>query len=159
MWIFIFSLNSSFPWLCPGEKLRHSAAEVICPKVGWIQQSSRVAGGSWKGCAESREPVQLLGSLGTAAVFTWRFWVCRGCRFDFLCMPVFHPRFKREFTQEPAKSRPGPQTRSDLLLSGRGREHPTCPLIIRGSNNLCAISAFLLFLSSLGYIGSPHGYR
>ncbi|XP_055393061.1 protein arginine N-methyltransferase 5 isoform X3 [Capricornis sumatraensis] len=39
--------------------------------------------------------------------------------FDFLCMPVFHPRFKREFTQEPAKSRPGPQTRSDLLLSGR----------------------------------------
>ncbi|KAM8948594.1 protein arginine N-methyltransferase 5 isoform 2-T2 [Lycaon pictus] len=39
--------------------------------------------------------------------------------FDFLCMPVFHPRFKREFTQEPAKNRPGPQTRSDLLLSGR----------------------------------------
>uniref|UniRef100_A0A2K5S1Y9 Protein arginine N-methyltransferase 5 n=1 Tax=Cebus imitator TaxID=2715852 RepID=A0A2K5S1Y9_CEBIM len=39
--------------------------------------------------------------------------------FDFLCMPVFHPRFKREFIQEPAKNRPGPQTRSDLLLSGR----------------------------------------
>ncbi|XP_056382785.1 protein arginine N-methyltransferase 5 isoform X1 [Hyla sarda] len=39
--------------------------------------------------------------------------------FDFLCMPIFHPRFKREFHQEPAKSRPGPQTRSDLLLSGR----------------------------------------
>ncbi|XP_044143821.1 protein arginine N-methyltransferase 5 [Bufo gargarizans] len=39
--------------------------------------------------------------------------------FDFLCMPIFHPRFKREFHQEPAKSRSGPQTRSDLLLSGR----------------------------------------
>ncbi|XP_073431544.1 protein arginine N-methyltransferase 5 [Dendrobates tinctorius] len=39
--------------------------------------------------------------------------------FDFLCMPIFHPRFKREFNQEPAKSRSGPQTRSDLLLSGR----------------------------------------
>uniref|UniRef100_A0A6I8Q3R0 Protein arginine N-methyltransferase 5 n=1 Tax=Xenopus tropicalis TaxID=8364 RepID=A0A6I8Q3R0_XENTR len=39
--------------------------------------------------------------------------------FDFLCMPIFHPRFKREFFKEPAKSRPGPQTRSDLLLSGR----------------------------------------
>lgn len=41
-------------------------------------------------------------------------------RFDFLCMPIFHPRYKREFFQDPAKSRPGPQTRSDLLLSGRG---------------------------------------
>uniref|UniRef100_A0A8C6VMT3 Protein arginine N-methyltransferase 5 n=1 Tax=Naja naja TaxID=35670 RepID=A0A8C6VMT3_NAJNA len=40
-------------------------------------------------------------------------------RFDFLCMPIFHPRYKREFFQEPAKHRPGPQTRSDLLLSGR----------------------------------------
>ncbi|KAH0626190.1 hypothetical protein JD844_001023 [Phrynosoma platyrhinos] len=39
--------------------------------------------------------------------------------FDFLCMPIFHPRYKREFFQEPAKKRPGPQTRSDLLLSGR----------------------------------------
>ncbi|KAL7977710.1 hypothetical protein Chor_009659 [Crotalus horridus] len=39
--------------------------------------------------------------------------------FDFLCMPIFHPRYKREFFQEPAKHRPGPQTRSDLLLSGR----------------------------------------
>ncbi|XP_075685045.1 protein arginine N-methyltransferase 5 [Rhinoderma darwinii] len=39
--------------------------------------------------------------------------------FDFLCMPIFHPRFKREFHREPAKSRSGPQTRSDLLLSGR----------------------------------------
>uniref|UniRef100_A0A4W6CT67 Protein arginine N-methyltransferase 5 n=1 Tax=Lates calcarifer TaxID=8187 RepID=A0A4W6CT67_LATCA len=39
--------------------------------------------------------------------------------FDFLCMPLFHPRFRREFELEPAKSRPGAQTRSDLLLCGR----------------------------------------
>uniref|UniRef100_A0A8C4SKV7 Protein arginine N-methyltransferase 5 n=1 Tax=Erpetoichthys calabaricus TaxID=27687 RepID=A0A8C4SKV7_ERPCA len=41
--------------------------------------------------------------------------------FDFLCMPIFHPRFQREFTANPGKSRPGAQTRSDLLLSGRGK--------------------------------------
>uniref|UniRef100_A0AAX7SEW0 Protein arginine N-methyltransferase 5 n=1 Tax=Astatotilapia calliptera TaxID=8154 RepID=A0AAX7SEW0_ASTCA len=39
--------------------------------------------------------------------------------FDFLCMPLFHPRFRREYELEPAKSRPGAQTRSDLLLCGR----------------------------------------
>uniref|UniRef100_A0A3Q2Z3K8 Protein arginine N-methyltransferase 5 n=1 Tax=Hippocampus comes TaxID=109280 RepID=A0A3Q2Z3K8_HIPCM len=39
--------------------------------------------------------------------------------FDFVCMPLFHPRFRREFELEPAKSRPGAQTRSDLLLCGR----------------------------------------
>ncbi|KAL4657197.1 protein arginine N-methyltransferase 5 [Arapaima gigas] len=39
--------------------------------------------------------------------------------FDFLCMPLFHPRFRREFESDPARSRPGAQTRSDLLLCGR----------------------------------------
>ncbi|KAA0718812.1 Protein arginine N-methyltransferase 5 [Triplophysa tibetana] len=39
--------------------------------------------------------------------------------FDFLCMPLFHPRFRRENEMDPAKSRPGAQTRSDLLLCGR----------------------------------------
>ncbi|KAJ3595239.1 hypothetical protein NHX12_004543 [Muraenolepis orangiensis] len=39
--------------------------------------------------------------------------------FDFLCMPLFHPRFRREYELEPAKSRLGAQTRSDLLLCGR----------------------------------------
>ncbi|XP_016405424.1 protein arginine N-methyltransferase 5-like [Sinocyclocheilus rhinocerous] len=39
--------------------------------------------------------------------------------FDFLCMPLFHPRFRREYELDPAKSRPGAQTRSDLLLCGR----------------------------------------
>uniref|UniRef100_A0A8C9VME5 Protein arginine N-methyltransferase 5 n=1 Tax=Scleropages formosus TaxID=113540 RepID=A0A8C9VME5_SCLFO len=37
--------------------------------------------------------------------------------FDFLCMPLFHPRFRREFELDPARSRRGAQTRSDLLLS------------------------------------------
>ncbi|KAA8587487.1 hypothetical protein FQN60_016349 [Etheostoma spectabile] len=39
--------------------------------------------------------------------------------FDFLCMPLFHSRFRREFELEPAKSRAGAHTRSDLLLCGR----------------------------------------
>uniref|UniRef100_A0A3Q2PPR1 Protein arginine N-methyltransferase 5 n=1 Tax=Fundulus heteroclitus TaxID=8078 RepID=A0A3Q2PPR1_FUNHE len=39
--------------------------------------------------------------------------------FDFLCMPLFHPRFRRESELDPAKSRAGAQTRSDLLLCGR----------------------------------------
>ncbi|KAI4874778.1 hypothetical protein NFI96_031642, partial [Prochilodus magdalenae] len=39
--------------------------------------------------------------------------------FDFLCMPLFHPRFRREYELDPAKARPGAQTRSDLLLCGR----------------------------------------
>ncbi|GAA6106279.1 protein arginine N-methyltransferase 5 [Tachysurus ichikawai] len=39
--------------------------------------------------------------------------------FDFLCMPLFHPRFRREYELDPAKSRSGAQTRSDLLLCGR----------------------------------------
>ncbi|XP_072357647.1 protein arginine N-methyltransferase 5 [Scyliorhinus torazame] len=34
-------------------------------------------------------------------------------------MPIFNPRFKREFGESPAKDRPGALTRSDLLLSGR----------------------------------------
>ncbi|XP_067389188.1 protein arginine N-methyltransferase 5 isoform X1 [Emydura macquarii macquarii] len=34
-------------------------------------------------------------------------------------MPVFHPRYRREFSCTPARARPGPHTRSDLLLSGR----------------------------------------
>uniref|UniRef100_A0A673XAH9 Protein arginine N-methyltransferase 5 n=1 Tax=Salmo trutta TaxID=8032 RepID=A0A673XAH9_SALTR len=35
--------------------------------------------------------------------------------FDFLCMPLFHPRFRREFELDPAKVRSGAHTRSDLL--------------------------------------------
>uniref|UniRef100_A0A8C4Z371 Protein arginine N-methyltransferase 5 n=1 Tax=Gadus morhua TaxID=8049 RepID=A0A8C4Z371_GADMO len=39
--------------------------------------------------------------------------------FDFLCMPLYHPRFRREYELAPAKDRLGAQTRSDLLLCGR----------------------------------------
>uniref|UniRef100_A0A8C7LWB4 Protein arginine N-methyltransferase 5 n=1 Tax=Oncorhynchus kisutch TaxID=8019 RepID=A0A8C7LWB4_ONCKI len=48
-------------------------------------------------------------------------------RFDFLCMPLFHPRFRREFELDPAKVRSGAHTRSDLLLCGRGEGLLTGP--------------------------------
>ncbi|XP_068777944.1 protein arginine N-methyltransferase 5 isoform X2 [Struthio camelus] len=66
--------------------------------------TARVSSGRDLGCVP-----EVAGALGAVAR--------QG--FDFLCMPVFHPRYRREFTLEPARSRPGPQTRSDLLLSGR----------------------------------------
>uniref|UniRef100_A0A8C7LGF8 Protein arginine N-methyltransferase 5 n=1 Tax=Oncorhynchus kisutch TaxID=8019 RepID=A0A8C7LGF8_ONCKI len=47
--------------------------------------------------------------------------------FDFLCMPLFHPRFRREFELDPAKVRSGAHTRSDLLLCGRGEGLLTGP--------------------------------
>ncbi|XP_077982145.1 protein arginine N-methyltransferase 5-like [Glandiceps talaboti] len=37
--------------------------------------------------------------------------------FDFVAVPIVHPRFKREFVSGAAKDRPGAFTRSDLLLS------------------------------------------
>uniref|UniRef100_UPI00358FBAD8 protein arginine N-methyltransferase 5 isoform X2 n=1 Tax=Myxine glutinosa TaxID=7769 RepID=UPI00358FBAD8 len=36
--------------------------------------------------------------------------------FDFVCAPIVHPRYKREFLMGPAKNRSGPLTRSDLLM-------------------------------------------
>ncbi|XP_056010372.1 protein arginine N-methyltransferase 5-like isoform X2 [Ostrea edulis] len=39
--------------------------------------------------------------------------------FDFVCLPIVNPRYKREFLYGPAKNRPGPLTRSDLALSGQ----------------------------------------
>ncbi|XP_062607204.1 protein arginine N-methyltransferase 5-like [Saccostrea cucullata] len=39
--------------------------------------------------------------------------------FDFVCLPIVNPRYKREFIHGPAKNRPGPLTRSDLALSGQ----------------------------------------
>ncbi|XP_064640295.1 protein arginine N-methyltransferase 5-like [Lineus longissimus] len=38
--------------------------------------------------------------------------------YQFACMPIVNPRFKREFLESPAKDRPGPFTRSDLILPG-----------------------------------------
>ena len=37
-------------------------------------------------------------------------------RFDFVQVPLFHPLFKRD--SAPLATRPGPATRSDLVLSG-----------------------------------------
>lgn len=41
-------------------------------------------------------------------------------RFDFVCLPIVNPRYKREFIHGPAKNRHGPLSRSDLVLSGQG---------------------------------------
>ena len=41
-------------------------------------------------------------------------------RYDFICIPLVHPRFRREFIAGPAKTRPGAFTRSDMLLSSQG---------------------------------------
>ncbi|XP_018393940.1 PREDICTED: protein arginine N-methyltransferase 5 [Cyphomyrmex costatus] len=38
-------------------------------------------------------------------------------RYEFICVPLVHPLFKREFISGPAKNRPGPLTRPDLVLS------------------------------------------
>ena len=38
-------------------------------------------------------------------------------RFDFISIPIVHPRYKREYLQDLPK-RPGPLTRSDKVLSG-----------------------------------------
>jgi len=40
--------------------------------------------------------------------------------FDFISIPIVHPRLEREFqTDKPAAARPGPLTRSDLLLASQ----------------------------------------
>nr|CAD7409519.1 unnamed protein product [Timema poppensis] len=36
--------------------------------------------------------------------------------FDFVCLPIVHPRYKREFLSGKAKDRPGAFTRSELIL-------------------------------------------
>ncbi|KAG8249111.1 Protein arginine N-methyltransferase 5 [Homalodisca vitripennis] len=37
--------------------------------------------------------------------------------FDFICVPISHPRFRREFLRGPSKNRDSAFTRSDLVLS------------------------------------------
>jgi len=41
-------------------------------------------------------------------------------RYDFICISLIHPLFKREFISGPAKNRPGPFTRPDLILNSSG---------------------------------------
>ncbi|KAG5334717.1 ANM5 methyltransferase, partial [Acromyrmex charruanus] len=38
-------------------------------------------------------------------------------RYEFICVSLVHPLFKREFISGPAKNRPGPITRPDLILN------------------------------------------
>lgn len=43
-------------------------------------------------------------------------------RFDYVCLPIVNPRYKREKIQGPAKCRPGALTRSDLCMSSSGKK-------------------------------------
>uniref|UniRef100_A0A672HP82 Protein arginine N-methyltransferase 5 n=2 Tax=Salarias fasciatus TaxID=181472 RepID=A0A672HP82_SALFA len=84
--------------------------------------------------------------------------------FDFVCMPLFHPRFRREFESEPAKTRLGAQTRSDLLLCGRdwntlivGKLSPwidaDSDIVIERRNSEAALVQELNFSAYLGLPG------
>ena len=46
-------------------------------------------------------------------------------RFDFVCVPIVHPRFERDFILN-LPPRPGPLTRSDLCLSSSGKCGSCC---------------------------------
>lgn len=41
-------------------------------------------------------------------------------RFDYVCLPIVNPRYKRERVLGPARNRPGALTRSDLCMSSSG---------------------------------------
>lgn len=50
-------------------------------------------------------------------------WICNFlllCRFEFICIPLVHPLFKREFISGVVKNRSGPLTRPDLVLCTSG---------------------------------------
>ncbi|KAK0078229.1 hypothetical protein PV325_002802 [Microctonus aethiopoides] len=40
----------------------------------------------------------------------------REAQYEFICIPLVHPQFKREFISGVAKNRPGPFTRADMIL-------------------------------------------
>lgn len=46
-------------------------------------------------------------------------------RYEFICAPLVHPLFKREFIFGKAKNRAGPFTRPDIVLcsSGKGNQY------------------------------------
>ena len=46
------------------------------------------------------------------------FWIFR---FDFICAPICHPRYRREFL-DPVPNRTGAFTRSDLVLPSQGNK-------------------------------------
>lgn len=53
--------------------------------------------------------------------FTILTFVCSIFSFDFISVPLSHPRYKREFFSGPSKERDSPFTRSDLVLSSEGK--------------------------------------
>lgn len=67
------------------------------------------------------EPRQLVCGLDFAAVTDVRTVLDQATSsgYEFVCIPIVHPRFKREFFTNPGKSRPGPFTRADLILSSQ----------------------------------------
>lgn len=42
-------------------------------------------------------------------------------RYEFICVPLVHPLFKREFVSGNAKNRNGPFTRPDIVLCSSGK--------------------------------------
>ncbi|KAK3086104.1 hypothetical protein FSP39_013632 [Pinctada imbricata] len=56
--------------------------------------------------------------LGCLHVYLNSNPVAAPVQFDFICLPIVNPRYKREFVEGPAKKRLGALTRSDLVLSG-----------------------------------------
>lgn len=67
------------------------------------------------------EPRRLVCGLDFAAVTDVRTCLDQASAsgYEFVCMPVVHPRFKREFFTSPSKNRPGPFTRADLVLTSQ----------------------------------------
>ena len=54
------------------------------------------------------------------ALFRKFMWINNASRFDYVCLPIVNPRYKREKIQGPAKNRPGALTRSDLCMTSSG---------------------------------------
>ncbi|CAH1778835.1 unnamed protein product, partial [Owenia fusiformis] len=77
--------------------------------------------------------------------------------YDFISVPIFHPRFKREFMSGPARGRTGPQTRSDMVLTANdwgslvvGKI--TTDLALDSPHALTRKNAEKMFLQELNYM-------
>lgn len=71
-------------------------------------------------CTRSKmDPRQLVCGLDFAAVTDIRTSIDQATAsgYEYVCIPIVHPRFKREFFLDPVKNRPGPFTRSDIVLN------------------------------------------
>lgn len=63
-------------------------------------------------------------------------------RFDFICAPICHPRYKREFI-DPIPERSKAFTRADLVLTSQGKEY----------------TVILRHTASLEKLGGDGGYK